>query len=80
MLPYSLEQANSGGFFNRQLLRLFSVQFVDTVIFELRNAKLRVLAPVQARRFRGQKDLLVQVGCGRWSIARIAGSSTSTIR
>ena len=62
------------------VLRLFSVQFGDTVIFELRNAKLRVLAPVQARRFRGQTNLHVQVGCGRWSIARIAGSSTSTIR
>ena len=40
------------------VLRLFSVQFVDTVIFKLRNAKLRV----QARRFRGQTNLLVQVG------------------
>lgn len=64
VFPYSLERANSAGFFKRQLLRLFSIQFLDTVIFELKNAKLRVLAPLRARRFRGQRDLLVQVGCG----------------
>jgi len=64
VFPYSLERANSAGFFQRQVLRFFSVQFAETVSFELRNAWLRVLAPLRARRFRGQKDLLVQVGCG----------------
>ena len=63
VFPFSLERANSAGFLKRQLLRFFPVHFVKTVGFEQRNAWLRVLAPLRARRFRGQKNLLVQVGC-----------------
>lgn len=64
VFPYSLERANSAGFFTRQLLRLFPIQFLDTLRFEIRNARLRAVAPLTARRFRGQRNLLVQLGCG----------------
>lgn len=64
LFPYSLEKANAAGFFTRQLLRLFPMYFIELVKFELRNARLRVLAPLRSRRFSGQQNLLVQVGCG----------------
>ena len=64
VFPFSLEQAAKAGFVKRFLLRFFPWRFIGTVEFEVRNAWLRLLAPLRASRFRGQKDLLVQVGCG----------------
>lgn len=64
VFPNYLERAAKAGLLKRFLLRFFPMHFLDAVSFELRNAWLRVLAPLRARRFRGKKDLLVQVGCG----------------
>lgn len=64
VFPYNLEKANAARLFTRLLLRFFPMYFIELARFELRNARLRALAPLRARPFRGQRNLLVQVGCG----------------
>ena len=64
VFPFSLEEAAKAGLVKRLLLRFFPWRFLGTVEFEFKNAWLRLLAPLRARRFRGKTGMLVQVGCG----------------